>query len=273
MELSVYNIQSHILKPYIQYILFSYNENEEIETRLKSFANNNYCLGITKDKKIEHHVNGTIKFIEKPGIYSYITGNYLKPFETTIKGMHDEICIDFTPLGYHHFFSFSPKTYLFEEDVLMEGFGKNTHIEFEKIFNEKKVAIRGEMIEKFLCKSVINYSNCILEEAIHLIHSSNGYSTLADMCSRMKQSEKKIYRLFREKLDVSPKEYMRICRFRHSLSLLKNEKSLMLTNHAYESGFYDQSHFIKEIKFFTGVTPKLLLAHVQIVQNKVWFGL
>jgi AraC-like DNA-binding protein len=272
MNFRIYNIQSPILKPYIQYILFSYAEDNATEMKLKSFANNNYCLGIVINKKIEQHSDGTIRFTEKPGINSYITGNYLNPFETKTNGWHDEICIDFTPLGYHHFFRFPPKTYMLQEDVLTEAFGKKSYSVFEKLFDEKSLSKRGKMIEELLCKSFLGFSNSTLEEAIHLIHGSNGATSLTNLCTILKQPEKKIYRLFKEKLDVSPKEYMRICRFRHSLSLLKNGNTLMLTNHAYESGFYDQCHFIKETKFFTGVTPKLLSAHVQIVQDKVWFG-
>ncbi|HEY5825191.1 MAG TPA: AraC family transcriptional regulator, partial [Cyclobacteriaceae bacterium] len=52
----------------------------------------------------------------------------------------------------------------------------------------------------------------------------------------------------------TPKLYGKINRFQHSLGLI-NQKDTSLTDIAYEAGYFDQSHFIREFKSFTGVTP------------------
>ncbi len=272
MNFVVHQIQSAQLKPYIQYILFSHSGEVTEEMRFRSFANTNYCLGILNNKRIELSERGSICFKENIGIYSYMTGIYLAPFDTNVSQGHDEICIDFTPIGYHHFFKFPPKTYLLHEDVLTEAFGRKAILFFETVFTKKCRVNRGEMIEMFLLAFLQPYKNSLLEEVIHLTNSSHGTLSLANLCNMVKQRERKIYRLFREKLDVNPKEYMRICRFRYSLEVIKNSKMETLTAIAYEAGFHDQCHFIKEIKFFTGVTPKLLSSNVRIIQDKVWIG-
>lgn len=35
-----------------------------------------------------------------------------------------------------------------------------------------------------------------------------------------------------------------------------NGKQFNLTDYAYRNGYYDQSHFIKDFKLFSGLTPK-----------------
>jgi AraC-like DNA-binding protein len=55
-------------------------------------------------------------------------------------------------------------------------------------------------------------------------------------------------------MGLSPKEYLRVSRFLHSLEVLKKDNS-HLTGVAYESGYYDQAHFIHEYKVFSGLTP------------------
>jgi len=45
-----------------------------------------------------------------------------------------------------------------------------------------------------------------------------------------------------------------------------------LTQIAYESGYYDQSHFIKEFQFFTEKSPRQLQKSIQNVQKKVIIG-
>lgn len=272
MNFVVHEIQSAQLKPYIQYLLFSHFGEATEEMRFRSFANTNYCLGILNNKRIELNDDGRICFNANVGIYSYITGIYLDPFDTNMSLGHDEICIDFTPIGYHHFFKFPPKTYLLDEDILKEAFGRNGVAFFETVFTQKSMLKRAKMIEMFFLKFLKPYNNCLMEEIIYLANNSHGKLSLENICKIVKQRERKIYHLFRENLDVSPKEYMRICRFRHSLELLKTNKKETLTAIAYEAGFHDQSHFIKEIKFFTGVTPKLLSTNVRIIQDKVWFG-
>lgn len=48
-------------------------------------------------------------------------------------------------------------------------------------------------------------------------------------------------------------------RFLYSLKVLKADPQLSLTEVAYESGYYDQAHFIHECHKYAGVTPAELL--------------
>jgi AraC-like DNA-binding protein len=57
---------------------------------------------------------------------------------------------------------------------------------------------------------------------------------------------------------LSPKSFNKISRFQLSLRLIaKNEQPF--TSIAYDCGYFDQSHFIRDFKSFTGLTPSAYL--------------
>ncbi|MES1249370.1 MAG: AraC family transcriptional regulator [Chitinophaga rupis] len=67
-------------------------------------------------------------------------------------------------------------------------------------------------------------------------------------------SERYIEKLFVDMVGISTSAYFSVHRFNKSLDLVLSS-GLPLTSIAYDCGYYDQAHFIKEFKKFTGITP------------------
>lgn len=67
-------------------------------------------------------------------------------------------------------------------------------------------------------------------------------------------STRYLTQLFSQYTGLAPKLFCKINRFQHSLNLIHSNDQ-KLTGIAYDSGYFDQSHFIREFKSFTGVTP------------------
>ena len=73
-------------------------------------------------------------------------------------------------------------------------------------------------------------------------------------------SKKQFERLFNELVGANPKEYARIVRFQKSLKLLQHySEDANQAQLAYQCGYADQSHFIREFRRFSGYTPLSLL--------------
>lgn len=66
---------------------------------------------------------------------------------------------------------------------------------------------------------------------------------------------KQFGRVFTEYVGARPKEFMRIIRFQRTLYLMQTQTDMNLTQLAFESGYYDQPHMIREFKTFSGYTP------------------
>ena len=53
--------------------------------------------------------------------------------------------------------------------------------------------------------------------------------------------------------------------------MLLNQQSESLTKIAYESEYYDQAHFIKDFKEFTGTNPKEFLEDDKMVLSSLFY--
>ena len=67
-------------------------------------------------------------------------------------------------------------------------------------------------------------------------------------------SERYIEKLFVDMVGITPSAFFSVHRFDKSLDLVLSS-GLRLTSIAYDCGYYDQAHFIKEFKKFTAITP------------------
>lgn len=88
----------------------------------------------------------------------------------------------------------------------------------------------------------------------------------------LKISERSLERLFKKHIGISPKLYSRICRFQTSLKILKTADINALKEISYLENYFDQSHFIRDFKYFAGTTPKSFFqdAHGQFPNFPEW---
>ncbi|AXY77212.1 AraC family transcriptional regulator [Paraflavitalea soli] len=99
-----------------------------------------------------------------------------------------------------------------------------------------------------------HYQSSPVDQAIDLIFRHKGMVAVADMAQGIGLSERQLERLFKRYIGLSPKFYTRIIRFSTIFELIQQEDPGW-AGLAYESGFYDQSHFIRNFKAFTGEDP------------------
>nr|ELA7361934.1 helix-turn-helix transcriptional regulator [Elizabethkingia anophelis] len=79
-------------------------------------------------------------------------------------------------------------------------------------------------------------------------------------------------RYFKQHIGISPNLYTRINRFQLALENIRQTQFDKLTDIAYQCNYYDQSHFIREFKEFSGTSPKRFLrqANEQVANFPEW---
>ncbi|MNL24652.1 Exoenzyme S synthesis regulatory protein ExsA [compost metagenome] len=90
-----------------------------------------------------------------------------------------------------------------------------------------------------------------LSQQISLDHQQLDLPSLAQQSGL---SERYIQKLYLSNIGISPVAFTSVLRFNNSLQLVLNTTQ-SLTEIAYDCGYYDQAHFIKEFRKFTGITP------------------
>ncbi|MEK7254692.1 MAG: AraC family transcriptional regulator [Bacteroidota bacterium] len=68
-------------------------------------------------------------------------------------------------------------------------------------------------------------------------------------------SHKHIISLFDKYVGVSPKAFMRIARFQKAVAAIGSEDSVDWQRVVHDCGYYDQAHFIKDFRKFSGLSP------------------
>ncbi|MDJ1466472.1 helix-turn-helix domain-containing protein [Xanthocytophaga flava] len=94
----------------------------------------------------------------------------------------------------------------------------------------------------------------LLSAASSQIQQREGMLDVADLATRYGISSRYLHKLFVQHVGVSPKLYQKIHRFQQSLMLL-HKGADSLTTIAYQAGYSDQSHFIRDFKSFTHKLP------------------
>ncbi len=90
------------------------------------------------------------------------------------------------------------------------------------------------------------------KKLFEVIFATHGEISVKDLSEQIFWNERQINRYFNKQLGISLKYYCKILRFQASLHHIKDGNLFPQLN------FTDQSHFIKEIKKLSGVSPKEL---------------
>jgi AraC-like DNA-binding protein len=113
---------------------------------------------------------------------------------------------------------------------------------------------RIEIIVRFLHTPAEAYEEQPIDKALNEILTSGGRTTISTLRDITGVSDRHLERLFKKSVGLSPKFFARVVRFNTIFKLAREDKPNVL-DLGLESGFYDQSHFIRNFKAFTGEEP------------------
>lgn len=132
-------------------------------------------------------------------------------------------------------------------------------IELEnKIINTISNAERIEIIEAFLLRKLQDKKNIdhIVQDTIDTIFQASGQVIIGQLSNQYSIHRRSLSRKFSSTVGISPKQLSKIIRLQTSLQSLLRTKTTKFTDVIYENEYFDQAHFIKDFKEFTGHTPK-----------------
>ena len=105
-----------------------------------------------------------------------------------------------------------------------------------------------------------------LAEAASLIRNAKGNITIEEVSNTVSVGMRQLQRSFKDSMGTTPKGYLRIIRFRNALASLNNPHEL--ADLAYDMGYADQAHFIREFKEFAGEAPRCVIKNAESYNKK-----
>lgn len=142
--------------------------------------------------------------------------------------------------------------YALDYDTFLGKAGRDLE---EKIMLAADNYKRAEILAAFLTGRLSDKpmkDNNIVASIKHVIHSKQ-FGTVSQLADHYNLSTRQFDRKFKEYAGFSPKTYLRLVRLHNAIQQYGNNKPL--TQIALECGYYDQSHFIHDVKAFTGYHP------------------
>jgi AraC-like DNA-binding protein len=107
-----------------------------------------------------------------------------------------------------------------------------------------------------------------VQRAIEAIAAANGNVDLESVALQANLSPRQFRRRCREESGLGPKHLCRVLRFRHACALARgmgrlNMGRLNWSDIALEAEYFDQAHFIRDFRHFTGLAPMSVFSNTR----------
>lgn len=186
----------------------------------------------------------------------FVNGINFKPFELIKTGKQYFLGIQLKSIGLKLLFNVSAKEF---NDNVFDGKDICSELDSlaEKLFDNQIFSQQVEIIIKWIKNktSILKYRYQI-DRAIKLINiNCNQNLTVKDLSRGIFLSDRQLRRFAVDWLGMNTEEFISYKKYLICLYLL-HKSNLNLTEIALEAGYYDQSHFIREFKSYTNLTPR-----------------
>jgi len=232
--------------------------NTELEYRLikpdQSIADYVYCFSSLQNLSSQQEgvviPNGKIDLLfcktKNDQLQIVLMGLETKPKPTPKLDITSFFAISFNPLALEYILHQSIAEFVNSGMVLPNDFWDfniNDLDNFEAFCEKANLKIQSLLPEKLDERKL---------KLFNLIFQTDGEISIKELSEKIAWEERQINRYFKKHLGISLKYYCNILRFQASLFHIKDGNLFPQLN------FTDQSHFIKEIKKLSGVSPKEL---------------
>jgi AraC-like DNA-binding protein len=186
-------------------------------------------------------------------------GQIIRPLAFKSPGKNTMLGIRFYP--YTAFAFLNDDINLFNNQVtdFTDVAGKQVQILHSRLLEAdstgERLRLVGEFLLQRLCLSEKKRNKTgLISNVMKELKRDDFFDSISDIASRYGITSRYLQKLFLQYTGLTPKLYRKINRFQQSLQLVAKKNS-SLTSIAYECGYSDQSHFIREFRSFAGITP------------------
>lgn len=188
---------------------------------------------------------------------SRIFGVVQGKFSRTLVGEGWIFGAKFKPGGFYPFVE-QPVSRLTDDSVsLRDLFGERGQDLEQEILAPKDEAELVEVAETFLRRRSPKRDDTVemIGRVIDCIATNPGITRVDTLVSQLGLSKRTLQRIFGRYVGVSPKWVIRRYRLHEAAERLAAGKSVNLPEMAFDLGYFDQAHFIKDFKNIVGTTP------------------
>ena len=188
----------------------------------------------------------------------FVFGQITQPLDIEPTGKTGIFAVRFLPNGFVPLTDFPAHAMENKAVPLMALLGVEANKLENDVINAASNEERIKILDCFFTKLITNAKviDSITKSSIELILALKGQLTIEELSGNLNINKRKLERRFAAVIGVSPKQLSKIIRLQATLKMINNDQFTSLTAIAHNGNYYDQAHFIKDFKEFTGVSPK-----------------
>ncbi len=212
------------------------------------------------------------EFIIQPR--AMVLGQTIEPFYIEPTGFVNTFAVRFYPYGFANFISEPINNLVNKETPIDQLFEKGTADNLEqKIIKAKNTEQQINIIEKFLLERFNDEKtiNRIVKDTVDSLLSTNGGISIKSILKNDLSKRRQLERNFKKQIGVSPKQLGKVIRLQTALKMLLDPKPENLTDISYKSEYFDQAHFIKDFREFTGTNPKEFINNENLALSALFY--
>lgn len=193
---------------------------------------------------------------------AFVFGQITTPLEIMPSGSTGIIAARFHPDGFNPIAGL-PITEMENRAVPLTGLFGDEGKELEAaVLAAENIPARIAVIENFLIKRFNSAEsiNRIAKASVEILMQANGQISVDELAGQVQVNRRQLERKFSEAIGMSPKQLSRILRLQATLKMLQKGEFNSLTALAYQNGYFDQAHFIRDFREFTGMSPSHFFA-------------
>jgi YesN/AraC family two-component response regulator len=111
-------------------------------------------------------------------------------------------------------------------------------------------------ISIFLNEIYLSEKQTLVKKIIEKIYEAKGQIKVSKLEIKFSLSRQYLNRLFREQVHYTIKHFIGMVRVLNAVKIQINSPNLSMTELAYEVGYYDQAHFVRDFQKVAGMSPK-----------------
>lgn len=203
--------------------------------------------------------NGYPSIITLNGERLYLYGQCVKPAELYLRGRFMMIAYFFYPHTLKTLFGFDAKELTdIHIDLCLTQPASGMRLQ-EQLEDTPSLPARLQLLDSYVKKLAepiyTGGLNASVLFATDVIRKSDGLVPLKDIQQELHVTERTFQRLFELHVGIPPKLFSKICQFNSAFQQINNQQFSRLTDVAYQYGYADQSHLIRDFQKFTHTSP------------------
>ncbi len=169
------------------------------------------------------------------------------------------IGIEFSPEGAYRCFRLNYSEFKNRIYTLADVIGSEAIKIQEELSNFSSAETKVNLLQKYLLKKLlVSEADSVLDYCVRKIKQSQGRTSVRDLEKETGYSSRWLNMKFQNRVGISPKSLSEIIRFHSVYRALTRDPFNVFIQKEFYNYYYDQSHFIRDFKRFTGLPPSKL---------------